>query len=321
MNKRPLTWVFSVGAAFAVLTLVGLAKASDFALKGEGRDTDLMSIERSVNPEQNLKITIAGNHPYRSESKGKFSLYKEKRQKIKEVRFSLQPGETKSWEFPADEKINLVNLGVYGKGEIKVMLQQGAQSAAQTATETEPIKSEQDPPKSAEAIQSSGAISGSFPLLLKEAEKSYLGGNKLETVEKLKQAIHAIWDEVPLTIKNVRLVDDTNAYVTRQSNAYGLGEKIHLTGQMFGYKTKKIGESYVINMTTDVLFLQDDQVVTGQQDFGKFEVISPIPNTEFRLDLTYWLTNAPKGVYDIQTIVHDKNSGKNTKFTKRIEIK
>jgi hypothetical protein len=321
MNKNLLAWTFRFGAAFVVLMTANWAQADNFILRGEGRDTDLMSIEKSVNPAQNLKIILTGNHPHRSESKGKFYLYTEKRQKIKDVQFALQPGETKSWEFPAEEKINLVGFGVYGKGEIAGELQQGTQIPAQVPSETGPVKKEQATSDLASKTASAGAKSGSFSLLLKEAEKSYLSGNKLETVEKLKETILTIWNEVPLSIKNVRIVEDTKTYATRKDNTFRSGEKIHINAQIFGYKLKQVGEAYSINLVTDVYFLQKGEVLTGQQNFGKFEFISPIPNTEFRMDLTYWLTDAPAGIYDIQTVVHDKNSGQSAKFSTQIEMK
>lgn len=152
-------------------------------------------------------------------------------------------------------------------------------------------------------------------MLLKEAERSYLGGNKLDAVEKLTEAILDIWNAVPLTVKNVWIVEDTETYVTRENNVFGSGEKMHFSTQLFGYKMKRVGGTYSMNITTDVYFLREGEILTGQQDFGKFELITPLPNTSFRLDLTYWLTGAPAGVYDVQTVVHDKNSGQSAKFT------
>ena len=320
MYKRIFGWLIGILVVVALLATVQ-AKENEFTLQGEGRDTDVTSIDRNVSPGQDLIITITGKSRYRLQSKGKLSLYKGEREKIKDVIFALQPGEAKSWEFPTAKEIQSVNFSVYGKGEIKVMIEQGAQSPAQAITETEPSKIEQAPPETAETAQPSGAASSSFQSLLKDADKFYLSGNKLEAVEKLKQAVLAIWDEVPLTIKNVRLVEDIKTYVARKSNIYSSGENIYITGQMFGYKLKSVGGGYSINITTDIYFLQDGEVLAGQQDFGKFEFISPIPNTEFRLDLTYWFTDAPAGVYDVQTVVHDQNSGKSTKFTTQIEMR
>ena len=101
-------------------------KEDEFSLKGDGRDVDITSIEKGVQPGQDLMIIIQGASRYRLESKGKFSLYKgAKREKIKEIRFALKPGEEKSWNFPADREIKSVSFGVYGKGEIKVRIEQG----------------------------------------------------------------------------------------------------------------------------------------------------------------------------------------------------
>lgn len=160
-----------------------------------------------------------------------------------------------------------------------------------------------------------------FPSMLKEAETAYLSGNKLETVEKLKQAVLDIWNEVPLTAKNVKIVEDTSTYVPRKNNIFRIGEKIHINAQIFGYRFKRTGAAYSINITTDVYFIKDGEILAGQQDFGNFEITSPIANTEFRLDLTYWLSDAPPAIYDVQTVVHDRNSGQSTKFITQIELK
>lgn len=320
MVKNIFEWLVEI---FMIFVLVATAQAdeNEFVLQGDGRAADMTSLEKHVSPEQDLFITITGNSEYKIPSKGKLSLYKEKRQKIKEIQFSLQPGEAKSWEFPVEEKIQHIGFGVYGKGKIQVMLQEGAQHAARASAETGPAITKQVPPEPVVAVHPSEAVSGSFPLLLKDAEKSYLGGNPLEAVDKLQQAILDIWDEVPLTIKNVRLVEDMKTYVPRKNNTFGSGEKMHINAQIFGYQLKPVGGAYSIDITTDVYFLQGGEILTGQQNFGKFELMTPLPNTAFRLDLTYWLTGAPAGVYEVQTVVHDQNSGQSTKFTTQIEMK
>ena len=323
MQKNTLGWIILLLVSIAVLaTAAGTAEVEEFDLDGEGRETDLTSIEKRLDPEKNVKISITGNHPYRSETKGKISIYlRDGKKKVVTTKFSLKAGETKTWDFEAEKKIGLVNFGVYGKGSIVVGIEQideghdlpdkDEKTPARTLSSSQPAAD--DPDVNAEA--------SAFESAVVDAEQSYRGGDNLAAVEQLKKAMLAIWDEVPLTIKNVRFVKDTKTYATRKSNQFRLGEKIHITGQMFGYKMKRDGDSYLINITTDVHFLKDDQILAGQEDFGKFTVVSPIPNTEFRLDLTYWLNDAPKGAYDIQTIVYDRNSGNSTKFKNRIEIR
>ena len=81
------------------------------------------------------------------------------------------------------------------------------------------------------------------------------------------------------------------------------------------------GETYV-DIATDFYLLDDeDNILTGKQDFGRFTFQSPIANTEFKLDLNYTITDMPGGIYNFQTVIRDVNSGKSTKFTKKIRLK
>jgi outer membrane protein OmpA-like peptidoglycan-associated protein len=163
--------------------------------------------------------------------------------------------------------------------------------------------------------------SSEFEALLDAAMVSYREDDKVEAVDNLKMGVLSIWDEVPLTIKNVRLVEEMTTYETRKNNTFGSGEKMHIIAHIFGYKMKPVGDSYSINITTDVYFLREGEILAGQQNFGKFELISPTQKTEFQLELTYWLTAAPPGDYDVQTVVNDQNSGKSTRFTTQVKMK
>lgn len=158
--------------------------------------------------------------------------------------------------------------------------------------------------------------------LLNAARLSYRKGNKVEAVQNLKMGILSIWDELPLTVKNIRLVTDTTNYASRKNNVFRKGEPIFITSQIFGHKFKKVGDCYRINITTDFLVLDDaGKVLGGQKDVMKFDNISPIPMTDFSLDLTYTLSGAPEGTYNFQTKVNDKNSGNSTEFITKIVIK
>jgi OOP family OmpA-OmpF porin len=172
-------------------------------------------------------------------------------------------------------------------------------------------------PKRAAGVQPSSE----FEALLDAATVSYRNGDTVEAVDNLKMGVLSIWDKVPLTIKNVRLVEDMKTYVTRRNNTFGSGEKMHILAHILGHKMKPVEGSYSINLTTDVYFLREGEILAGQQNFGKFELISPIQKTEFQLELTYWLTDAPPGDYDVQTVVHDQNSGQSTKFTTPVKMK
>ncbi|MGD2029103.1 MAG: OmpA family protein, partial [Desulfobacterales bacterium] len=110
-----------------------------------------------------------------------------------------------------------------------------------------------------------------FSALVDAADTSYKTGNKIETVKILKKALLSIWNEVPLTARNIRLVSDTKNYTTKKNNIYRKGEPIYITAQIFGHELKKVGDSYHINITTDFLVLDDaGKILGGQQEVLKF---------------------------------------------------
>ncbi len=157
--------------------------------------------------------------------------------------------------------------------------------------------------------------------LLDGARKAYLAGDQLGAAQRLKEAVLSLWDEVPLTATNVRLVTDQETYATRPDNPYASGEPIYLVTQLMGYGLRKAGELFTINIVTDFYVLRESgEVIGGLQKFGRFDLTSPMPVTDFRLDLTYRLTDAPAGVYVIQTVINDQNSGKTTRFDQKIRI-
>jgi len=168
---------------------------------------------------------------------------------------------------------------------------------------------------------SHGAYAGNFDSLVEQAKTDYNNGNNLQAVQNLKESVLSIWDKVPLTVTNARLVIDTKNYDTRASNIYRSGEPMLIFAQLIGYKLKPVGEMYDISIVTD-FYVSDKEgkVLGGLQEFGKFNITSPLPVTDFRLDLTYTLTDAPPGPYRIQTVIHDKNSNKTTKFVQEIRI-
>lgn len=166
------------------------------------------------------------------------------------------------------------------------------------------------------------ARAGDFGPLVEEAKAAYEKGAKAEAAMKLKESLLSIWDEVPLSVTEARLVSDHKAYSTRANNVYAPGETIYITSRLLGYKLKKVGDLYKINVVTDFYVVSEDgSVLGGQKRFADFGLDSPFPVTDFRMDLTYTISGAPPGTYEIQTIIHDKNSGKETEFTKKIQIK
>ena len=78
--------------------------------------------------------------------------------------------------------------------------------------------------KQPEDKQAHDVLSSEFAALIDEADKSYRKGSRIEAAENLKKAVLSIWDEIPLTVRNVRLVLDTKNYATKKNNVYRKGE-------------------------------------------------------------------------------------------------
>lgn len=161
-----------------------------------------------------------------------------------------------------------------------------------------------------------------FNSLVDEARNAYSRGNIIKALEKLKAATLDIWEDVPLTVINPRLVADFKNYSSKPTNIYDSGEKILISSQLFGYRIKKEGEVYAIDISVD-LYISDAKgnVLFGKEGFLKLPLKSPIANTEFVLDLTYSLSGVPHGSYSLKTVVNDLNSGKKTEFVKEIKIR
>jgi hypothetical protein len=84
---------------------------------------------------------------------------------------------------------------------------------------------------------------------------------------------------------------------------------------------KKVGEAYTIELSVDFFVLDEKgKKLGGKENFAKISRKKAIPITDLDIDFRYTI-NYPKGMYGIQTLIHDQNSGKSTTFTMPIEIR
>lgn len=162
----------------------------------------------------------------------------------------------------------------------------------------------------------------SFASLTAEAVKHNRAGRKVEAVSALRDAIFTIWDEVPLEVRNVRLIEDPEDYTEKKDNIFSQNEPIYITSQIYGHSMRREGDSYRINIYTDFMVLTlEGEILAGQENAFRFDNISPFPKYDFSLDLTYRPGGLPPGFYRIVTTVHDRNSGESADFENVIEIR
>ncbi len=161
-----------------------------------------------------------------------------------------------------------------------------------------------------------------FNSSINDAREAYQAEDNLEAFQHLRESIFSIWDNIPLTVLDAKLVKDHSNFIPKDSNVYSAGEPIYIVCQVVGYKIKKTNNLNHINIATDLHLLDPEgNILMGKKNFGSFDMVSPFPNTEFKVDLTYSLSGLPSGKYILETVLRDKNSNKRTEFSKTIKIK
>jgi hypothetical protein len=142
----------------------------------------------------------------------------------------------------------------------------------------------------------------------------------LTAYEASRQALLAIWAELPLTARNVTLIDGTpegyGNYEVHQGNAYRPGEPIHIYVELLGYGFKDNGDGTFSKQIDADLSLVDANgtTVAAQEKFFTSDVRSreKLLETYFTFDAT--LTSFAAGAYKLRYVLHDRASGKDTTF-------
>ncbi len=154
-----------------------------------------------------------------------------------------------------------------------------------------------------------------FVQSINKAKDLYLTDHATEAAMKAQEGVRQLWQEIPFSVGNVRLVENLTDYRNKNGNTYSGEDKIYLTSQIFGHNIRRTGDSYMINVAVDFLVkTPEGKVLGGINDILQYNRITPIPVTDFYLNLTYSLGKAPAGTYIIQTTVRDLNSQKSTRF-------
>lgn len=142
----------------------------------------------------------------------------------------------------------------------------------------------------------------------------------LTAYDAARQALLSIWTELPLTARNVTLIDGTpegyGNYTVHQGNSYRPGEPIHIYVELLGYGFKDNGDGTFSKQIDADLSLVDANgtTVAAQEKFFSSDVKSreKLLETYFTFDAT--LTSFAAGAYKLHYALHDRASGKDTTF-------
>lgn len=147
-----------------------------------------------------------------------------------------------------------------------------------------------------------------------------LAQSSLTAYEAARQALLAIWAELPLTVRNATITETPapsyGNYTPRASSEFKAGEQIHLYVEVLGYGWKDNGDgtqSELLDADLNLLNSQGTTVAT-QAKFLSADIKSRARLLETFLTLDATLTSFDPGAYKLQYVLHDRAGGKDATF-------
>jgi len=144
--------------------------------------------------------------------------------------------------------------------------------------------------------------------------------SSLNAYEASRAALLAVWDDLPLTIRNVALTEGAPAgygdYAVHDGNSFKPGETIHIYAEVLGYGWRDNGDGTVSKLLDADLALVDASgaTVASKPGFVTTDVKSREKLLESDLAFNVTLTAFQPGAYKLQFTVHDRAGGKDAVF-------
>ena len=150
--------------------------------------------------------------------------------------------------------------------------------------------------------------------------------SSLNAFEAARQALLAIWAELPLTVRNATLTETPapsyGNYTPRAASEYKAGEQIHVYVEVLGYGWKDNGDGTQSELLDADLNLLNAQgtTVASQPKFLSADIKSRTKLLETFLTLDATLTAFDPGAYKLQYVLHDRAGGKDATFEMPITL-
>jgi hypothetical protein len=142
----------------------------------------------------------------------------------------------------------------------------------------------------------------------------------LTAYEAARQALLAIWTELPLTARNATLTEGPATgygnYVPRTDATYKAGERIEVYTEVLGYGWKDNGDgtnSELLDADLNLLSASG-ATLASKEKFLSAEIKSRLKPFETFLTFNATLTAFDPGAYKLQFVLHDRAGGKSTTF-------
>jgi len=154
-----------------------------------------------------------------------------------------------------------------------------------------------------------------FSKFCAEAQSFMEKNQPLPAVESLRNAIKEAWLRTPFQVENAVLVQEEatgyGSYVERPNNVYKSGDIVRLYLEPIGFTQTQKDNQYVIGLAADfTIGRKDGTIITGKENFGKWELKSRHFTTQFNMNINYNITGVSPGDYVLKTILRDLEGSK-----------
>ncbi len=135
----------------------------------------------------------------------------------------------------------------------------------------------------------------------------------LTAYDAVRRALVAVWDELPLSVRNATLVTGTprgfGQYEKRAGNSFKPDEPVTVYAELYGYGVRtKAGGGYVRTLSADLALIDASGAVRANQIgfWRSAEEFSERP-LEMHLSFSATLSAFPPGDYTLRFTVHDES--------------
>ena len=147
-----------------------------------------------------------------------------------------------------------------------------------------------------------------------------LAQSSLDDYDKARAALQAVWDGMPLMVRNVTLIEAAapayGSYDVHPGQSYRPGDDIHVYVEVLGYGWKDNGDGTQSELLdADLNVLDGAGKLIGQQlGFLNADIRSRQKQLETYYYLSANLSSLEPGEYGLQFVLHDRAAGKSATF-------
>jgi hypothetical protein len=148
----------------------------------------------------------------------------------------------------------------------------------------------------------------------------------LSAYQAVREALVAVWDELPLSIANAGFVSAPplgfGQYTPREGSKFALDEPVSVYAELYGYgvETRADG-SYARRLSADLALLDAGGALRANQlDFWNSEEVFAHRPLEMHLSFSATLSAFEPGAYTLRFTLHDLAGGKETSFDLPIQL-